>query len=127
MLVNADGNRVEFKVTDKDIITFDTMAGNTYIISGLSRCEYISAPVGLSISECKGSIVLTWTPTSGACKYNVYIARDSDSGYTLIGSSNGTSYTYSNKKKYTRLTFAVTALSGAGNESKRALVYKNQD
>lgn len=128
-LYTSDGKAVSYQVTGDDIITFNTEAGKTYIISNFEAKESIDAPTGLAIDTAiLSTSTLTWNESSDAFYYNVYVAKDSDPDYTLLTSTNSTTYVYTpGKQENSRLTFAVTAVSATGTESDRALVYRNPD
>ncbi len=125
----ADGTVVSYEVSGEDLITFDTTAGETYIIAGFVKKTAPSAVTGLTAdSKLLGETKLTWTPCADATSYRVYVAKESASAYTLLGTTVSTSYTYTPPAfENVRLTFAVTAVNAAGVESKRALVYRNPD
>ena len=125
----TDGTVLSYTVTDKDVITFNTEAGETYIIAGFKKAVKPAAVTGLTAeSEFLGETKLTWNLVSGAASYNVYVAKESDPTYTLLANTVVGTYTYEPTGiENPRLTFAVTAVSADGTESERALVYRNPD
>ncbi len=125
----TDGTVVNYTVTGEDLITFDTTAGETYIISGFSVKVKPAAVTGLTTdAKFLGETKLTWSHSSDAVAYRVYIARESDATYTLLGTTTQNTYTYTPAAlENDRITFAVTAVNAAGVESGRTLVYRNPD
>ena len=127
-VVDSDGNTVNYTVSGKDIISFDTEAGKTYIIYGFKKVNTPDAPKELDFTRTvNGNYELTWSHVTGAEAYNVYVAIENDADYTLLGTVSTTSFTYvpTAENKNARTTFAVTAVSDG--ESKRALAYNNDD
>ncbi len=125
----TDGTVVSYKVSGEDLITFDTTAGETYIIAGLVKKVAPSAVANLTADgKFLGETKLTWTPSAGATSYRVYVAKESAATYTLLGTTTSTSFTYTPAAfENARLTFAVSAVNAAGVESERALIYRNPD
>ena len=125
----ADGRVVSYTVTGEDLITFDTVEGETYVISGFSAKLKPAAVTGLTAEiEFLGATELTWNTNAEAAYYKVYVARESDPTYTLLGTTFNTGYTYTPAElENLRLTFAVTAVNASGVESSRALAYRNPD
>ena len=127
-VVDSDGNTVNYTVSGQDLISFETEVGKTYIIYGFKEVKTPDAPKNLDfVKSADGTYNLTWSSVSGAKSYNVYVAIENDATYTLLGTVNGTSFTYvpAAENKNARMTFAVTAVSEG--ESKRALTYNNDD
>lgn len=125
----VDGTVINYTVTGEDLITFDTEKGETYIIAGFAKKVKPAAVENLT-ADCEflGETKLSWTASSDATSYKVYIARESDATYTLLGTTVGNTYTYTPATlENSRLTFAVTAVNAAGVESGRALAYRNPD
>ena len=126
----SDGKSVSFSVTGKDIITFDTTAGETYIISGFKKVVAPGAPYKLSYTRANfGDFNLAATAVEGAVSYNLYTAVENEPTYTLAQTSSKPHFTYSptEENKNSRTTFAVTAVNADGVESKRTLCYYNPE
>ena len=125
----SDGKEIGYTIEASNRIAFDTEAGETYIISGFSAEEKISAPSSLTMTreDVFGEFTLDWTAVEGANNYNVYIALENSPTYTLLGKTNDTTFNYTHTKENenSRTTFAVTAVSAGGTESKRTLCYSN--
>ncbi|MBQ8380331.1 MAG: glycoside hydrolase N-terminal domain-containing protein [Clostridia bacterium] len=127
-LYDSKGRAVSYSVLENDLITFDTEAGETYIISAFAAEEKLNAPSAITLTrEGFGDFTLSWTEIEGAAWYNVYAAAGNAPTYTLIASTEGTSCVYSPDyyNENERTTFAVTAVSGSGCESERTLCYYN--
>ncbi len=127
-LYTADGEKVSY-TAEGGIITFDTEAGKTYIISGFTKCEKPDAPTSLTVeTDVLKDSTLTWGASADAVYYNVYVAKDSAPGYTLLATTRSTAYVYERPElENARLTFAVTAVNALGVESERVLAYRNPD
>ena len=125
----SDGKEISYTIEASNRIAFDTEAGETYIISGFSAEEKMSAPSSLTMTRADvfGEFTLDWTAVPGAKSYNVYIAHENSPTYTLLGKTGGTTFNYNPTKENenARTTFAVTAVSAGGTESKRTLCYSN--
>ena len=127
-VVDSDGNEVNYTVSGDNLISFDTEAGKTYIIYGFTKVTTPDAPTNLvAVKTENDSVQLTWSAVAEAESYNVYVAVDNAAAYTLVGTSSGTSFTYtpSDSEKDLRTTYAVTSVST--RESKRALAYTYSD
>ena len=124
----SDGSEVEYTLTGKDIISFDTELGESYVITGFVPVAQPDAPATLGFtSDSIGEYKLTVGNVDGVSGYNLYVAHNSDAKYTLVGSSKTGTFTYSAPDAYknARTTFAATAVDSNGNESKRVLTYSN--
>lgn len=127
-VVDSEGNTVSYTVDADNLISFETEVGKTYIIYGFSKATAPDAPNGLvATKEETGAVQLNWAATDTANSYNVYVAVDNASTYTLVGSTSETSFLYTPGEGETdlRTTYAVTAVNGG--ESKRALTYTYSD
>lgn len=124
----ASGEPVDCTVSGKNLISFDTEEGQTYIISGFSEVNAPDAPESLNYTRADfGSFNLAWSATSGAVKYNVYVAVENDPDYTLVASTDKlyAKYTPAEYEENARTTFAVVAVGANGEESERVLCYYN--
>ncbi len=130
-LANAEvftlsGDAVEYtRLADIDI-SFDTVAGESYIIRNLSAVEAVEAPTALTVAESgKNTYALIWSASPDAVSYNVYKARENDSDYTRIASTSDTAYIYraEEAEENRRMTYRVCAVSRSGAESYGVLAY----
>lgn len=124
----SDGTAINFIVTDKDVISFDTVKGETYIISNLGEQTKLSAPENVQAERTLlDPINVKWSKVQGAVSYNVYVAVDSAPDYTLIANTNNTSYMYApaNENLNSRFTFKVAPVSAQGIEGNGAICYQN--
>ncbi len=119
---DSDGNTVSF-TADGDVITFNTEAGKSYVITDIPTHEKLSRPADLAVEYTDGSDAnITWSEVSGATKYNVYRATNSSPTYELVAENvTATSYTMENVAGENQYTYAVTALNNDGDESLRAV------
>ncbi|MBQ9084584.1 MAG: glycoside hydrolase family 95 protein [Clostridia bacterium] len=124
----ASGEVVDYTAKD-GVITFDTKAGETYIITGFEKRVAPDKVEGLTAEgEFLSDTTLTWNASPDALYYNVYVARNSSPTYTYLGRTADTEFVYKpDALANDRLTFAVTVLDANGNESDRALAYRNPD
>ncbi len=123
---DSKGEAVDFTTNGK-VITFDTVANETYYITGFEAIEKIEKPANFDFDRVSYSdFKLTWDAVEGATKYNVYVAYENDPSYTSAGSTTETTFNLKVEagKENVRKTFAVTAVKG-NNESKRTLCYSN--
>ncbi|MBR2972056.1 MAG: hypothetical protein IKC61_03915, partial [Clostridia bacterium] len=126
---DSKGNAVDFTMAGKDIITFNTVAGETYYVWNFTVNHAPEKVSGLTLSsEVLGPTAISWSGSSDAVAYNVYVAKDSAPDYTLLTTTANTSFVYNpNGFENVRMTFAVTAVGRDGSESDRALAYRNPD
>lgn len=120
-----DGTPVEFTVDGNNLISFETEAGETYLIYGFKEQTKIDAPENFKLERTDSQISFTWDPVDDAVKYNLYVAIESQPDYTLIGSTEDTSFVYTPDENDARMTFVVTAVSSDSTESSRVLCYCN--
>jgi len=125
----SDGKTVSYTVDASDRISFETQIGETYIISGFTAQKKTAAPSSLNIARADvfGEFTFSWDAVENAESYNVYMALENAPDYTLIANTENTSfkYTHTKENENLRTTFAITAVSAAGVESKRAICYSN--
>lgn len=122
-----DGTPVEYKVDGNNLISFETTAGETYLIYGFKEQIKPDAPTNFRFERLdNGEIGFTWNPVDDADMYNVYVAIESQPDYTLLGSTDNTSFVYdASDIGNARMTFVVTAVSADLIESDRTLCYCN--
>lgn len=124
---NSSGKRISFTMTNDKVITFDTVEGETYYITGFKKIQRPEAPDGLKFERISyADFKLNWNALDGAEKYNIYVAYENDPSYTLVGSTSDNTFNLevAEGKQNVRKTFAVTAVKN-GVEGKRAICYSN--
>lgn len=124
----ADGRAVGYDITGQDMISFDTVAGESYVIFGFEKVDTPDKAENFDYRTAAfGSYDLSWDSVKGAESYNLYVAYENDAKYTLIDSVKGNSYSFTvpSGKENVRKTFAITAVNADGREGDRALVYYN--
>ena len=126
-VVNSKGEIIDYEIEGADLISFNTIKGETYTITGFEKIEKISNPKMMKYEQINNTLEFTFTEVEGVNKYNIYKAIDNDSTYELIGStySNNYSYSVSDYELGRRVTYCVTAVDKNGIESDRTLCYKN--
>ena len=127
-VTDEDGAPIKYEIVGKDLISFNTEAGKTYLISGLQPIDIPEAPKSVTLAEDdKGGIKLTWDCSKNAAKYKIYKAVENAKAYTPIGEAAAELFDYKieDGEVRSRITFAVTSVSGNGIESERTLAYRN--
>jgi len=127
-VVDSKGNKVSYQLSGGDRITFDTVKGETYYITGFAKIQRLEKPADLDFERVNfDTFTLSWNAVEGAENYNIYVAYENDPSYTLLGSTkeDSLSVIVPEGKENARKTFAVTAVDGNGVESKRTLCYSN--
>jgi len=118
-LVDSDGCAVEYTKADSDTVSFDTVAGKAYVITDIPKEEATEMPLGLTVEKSDTGITLHWEAPMGARSYRIYAARENEPTYTLIADRvEATEYMLPTPTA--QHTYAVTALSDKGRESRRA-------
>ena len=123
-----DGKPIAYTKEAVNIISFNTDAGATYIISDLAPTERVEAPNALTVSKCgKSSYELKWSAAPDAEEYGVYKAVGNDSTYTFITSVRDTRFVYElfGEEINRRMTYRVCAVSKSGAESDGILACVN--
>ena len=127
-VTTVSGAPVNYDVTGKDMISFDTKRGETYIVYGFTVPKKVNNVPTISATRVSfDPISISWSEASGAVGYNLYVAIDNDASYTLLASTTDNIYVYtpSEKNINSRFTFKVKAFDNAGNESKGTICYVN--
>ncbi len=127
-VTTASGKKVKFDTDGKDLISFDTEKGETYIISGFTVPAEVENVSEINAErDVLGPISISWSKVSGVAGYNLYVAIDNDADYTLLTSTTSNSYVYTPDEENinSRFTFKVKARDGEDNESCGAICYMN--
>ena len=127
-LTDEMGTEIEYTVLDKDLISFNTEIGRTYLISGLTPVVIPQSPKNVTFTEDDDNCIsLCWSKSENAAKYKIYKAVDNAKAYTLIGETASEFFDYEIEKDEirSRITFALTAASNRDRESERVLLYRN--
>ena len=88
----------------------DKVFTSSYNGSGWSQ-KYIAQPSITKLQNVSGGIKLTWNAVSGAERYRVFVKTSS--GWQSIGSTTGTSFTFTGAKKGETYTFTVRCVNAA--------------
>ena len=121
-VVDSKGAPVAFTVDHRDQITFATVKGESYTITGLHAKPEVQAPADLTVSE---DLKLTWTASPDAVSYKVYRTVNDQATYELVADNvTETSYHYQPTELQTgdQLILRITAVNAAGIESDGARV-----
>ena len=127
ILTDEYGTAIEYAAIDKDLISFNTEVGKTYLISGLTPVVIPEPPKNVTFNENDDNCVsLSWSKSQKAVKYKIYKAVDNAKSYTLIGETTSAFFNYKieNQERKSRITFAITAVSEKDRESERVLSYR---
>lgn len=122
-LTDEGGTPIEFKSLGADLIAFDTEAEHSYLITDIPRVFVPKKPEGLEVSEQGNTVSVSWSASDEAASYNIYRAVESESEYTLIASGVKNTKLLIDKIGK-QATYAVTAVSENGRESRRAHITK---
>jgi alpha-L-fucosidase 2 len=115
-VTDSKGNPVNFTVDNDDQITFATVEGETYTITGLQAKPEVEAPADVTIANG----VISWKASPDAVSYKVYRAVNDQATYELIAENvTGTTYSYNptDLKTDDQLIIRVTAVNADGVES----------
>jgi len=117
-VTDSKGNPVTFTVDSADQISFATVKGETYTITGLAAApEKVEAPADLTLTN---GTQLSWKASADAVSYKIYRAVNDQATYELIAENvTGTTYTYepTDLQKNDQLILKVTAVNADGVES----------
>ncbi len=112
--VKSEGKKIPVK-TDGDKIYFSTDKGRTYMVTGFEKRVNRLIASDFTATWQENGIKLEWK--NDGREYDVFRAKDSESGYTLIGKSgNGEFFDedFSEKNK-ARLTYKIVISGGDKN------------
>ena len=116
-VTDSKGNPVTFTVDSADQITFATVKGETYTITGLEAKPEVAAPADLTITN---GFNLSWKASPDAVSYKIYRAVNDQAAYDLVAENvTGTSYSYkpTDLKEGDQVIMSVTAVNADGVES----------
>lgn len=124
----ADGGTVRFRPAGSDEIAFDTVQGQSYVVTAIPVEEAVGAVKDLAIASDTGATVrLTWHPTPGAVSYVIDRAVGNAPGYERIGADvkvaqfvDAAALVATTK----RVRYRVTALSADGRAGPGAAVFR---
>ena len=123
-----DGEPITYSVDGKNLISFETEVGQTYIFYGFVAQEKLDSPQNFKYTrEGFGEFNLSWNSVEKAENYNVYLAVEHQADYTLVGTTTSTHFSYNPTEEFknSRLTLVVTANGTNKVESDRTLCYYN--
>lgn len=124
-VTTASGKSVSAKVSG-GILSFETVAGETYLLSGFSKLTKSNPVTSLdAVYTATGPVTLTFGKVNGAVSYNIYKAVGNASDYTFLANTAENAYTdrRATEEMTSRATYAVTAINADGVESERSLAY----
>jgi alpha-L-fucosidase 2 len=118
-----EGKRVDFKSEGNNLISIQTTAGQTYVITNIPEYHIVAAPTNLKIdtNSVQNEITLSWSASKDAKSYKVYRAVGNAPDYELLAAEvKGTDFVYKDTslKAKEQMTFKITAISSNGSESK---------
>jgi fibronectin type 3 domain-containing protein len=117
---NAGGGLAQGTQYDYRVVAYSAEVSSAF--AGASGTTLVPTPNGLTLSSSAGTVLLSWTATTGALSYNVYRGTfPGGEGATplatgLLGNSFSDSGLVSGQAYY----YVVTAVNGAGGESGRS-------
>ena len=95
---------------------FDFHSDGSMTFTAASGATAPAAPTGVKASATNGSVIIGWTPSTGATNYNVKRSLTSDGTFTTVGSVSGTNYSDTTVEGGTTYYYVVTAV-GSGIKS----------
>ena len=116
-VTDSKGNPVTFTVDNADQITFATVKGESYTVTGLQAKPKVAAPADLAATE---NYELTWKASPDAVSYRVYRAVNDQATYELVADNvTGTIYDYNptDLQIGDQVILRVTAVNADGVES----------
>lgn len=119
----SDGATVAAVGEGKDFLKFNTVEGETYVITNIPPTKKITAPTNLSYvyNEAANTMDFRWTASPDAVSYNLYCAYGSAPDYELISSgitaTSFAGYSPGEIKPSEQRTYRVTAIGANGRES----------
>jgi len=128
LVEKSDGTAVSFTSVAENVISFDTCAGETYIVRNFKVADKIDAPSEFCIEKTgRHKYRFSWKRSADAVKYNIYKAVENDSTYTLVGETAEAIYTHQQDvgEQNKRVTYCICAVSDSGVRSDRILAYVN--
>ena len=123
--VSESGNVKICSTVSDGIISFDTTAGKTYIISGFESVESVSAPQNATATMTSENVVnVSWSASADAVSYVVYKAVENEATYTQIASTTSTevNYVLAESESNKRMTFKVVSVGESGARSKTGVI-----
>lgn len=119
-VTDSKGRKVKFANHGTDLISFDTVKGELYTITDIKTGEKLERPSDLTAQKAENGIRISWNASADAVAYRIYRAEKSEPRYALIGDGiTATEYT-AREFSNCQATYAVTAISKSGRESRRA-------
>jgi fibronectin type 3 domain-containing protein len=88
-------------------------------VTDIARGETVERPSGLTAAKTEDGVLISWSPSADAVAYRIYCAEESEPRYTVIGDGI-TETEYAAAAPEYQVTYAVTAISKTGRESRRA-------
>ena len=87
-------------------------ANNAPLTGAALYCDWVAQPSVTKLENTASGIRISWSAVSGAGKYRVFVKTSS--GWAVVGTTTGTSLTYTGAKSGSTYTFTVRCLNAAG-------------
>lgn len=117
-ITDGHGNTVKALNDGCDLVSFETKCGERYYITEIPKTATPKKPDGLKAELSAKGVHLSWNGTEGV-SYNLYRANGDECGYTLIA-SRLLATEFLAEPIGSQSTFAVSAVSENGRESRRS-------
>lgn len=119
---SAAGRAVNFSAQGSDLVSIETTAGETYVVTNIPACTPVAAPAELVLEQgrSKNQVKLAWSASADAASYQLYRAVENAPDYERVASDiKGTSFVYqaSDLAEHEQATFKLTAVRADGRES----------
>jgi len=118
-ITDSEGKPIRTEAFGADKISFDTEANHTYLITEIPKISSPEMPTALEAKRTEDGVLISWRGADAGAGYNVYRAVESESTYTKIASKIN-SQSFKSDAVDKQCTYAVTAVSPDGRESRRA-------
>lgn len=117
----ATGETVDFAAKGTDLVSIETLKGQTYVVTEIPTFKPVSAPTDLKIDkDAKTLVRLSWAGSKDADSYNLYRAVGNAPDYELVSSGiKATEFVYkaSDLTQVDQMILKLTAVRADGRES----------
>jgi alpha-L-fucosidase 2 len=122
VIQTAAGKLVNFSAKGSDLVSIETTAGETYVITEIPVCTPVAPPTEFVLEQgsAKNQLKFAWSASADAASYQLYRAVENAPDYECVASDiKGTSFIYqaSDLAGYEQATFKLTAVRADGRES----------
>lgn len=88
----------------------DSVANSAFSLVAYQTCDLKRPQITVTLND-NGSPKITWTKISGAKEYKIYRSTKENSGFTLLKTVTGTSFTNTSAEKNTKYYYKIRAVA----------------